>query len=96
MMLHDAEDIASIYEALGERVVPPVGPVFDGIFRAADIDPLSPSSISGDYELRYAAGSASLEPGDVVSIRQTAYRVSDDPYRINDGLELTVRLREVA
>lgn len=77
-------------------VTPATGGEFVAILRLADTDPLSPPSIVGDYELRYALASVALAPGDILSIRGQQYRVADDPYRIGDGREAVARLREVA
>ena len=76
-------------------VTPATGGEFLAIFRLADTDPLSPPSIVGDYQLRYPLAAATLAPGDVLTLRGAQYRVSDDPYRIGDGREAVVRLREV-
>ncbi|APR05643.1 hypothetical protein [Thauera chlorobenzoica] len=77
-------------------VTPATGGEFLAIFRLADIDPLSPPSIVGDYELRYPLADATLVPGDILTLRGQQYRVADDPYRLADGHEAVVPLREVA
>lgn len=95
----DIEDMlteATISMLSNVVVTPATGGEFVAILRLADTDPLSPPSIVGDYELRYALASVALAPGDILSIRGQQYRVADDPYRIGDGREAVVRLREVA
>lgn len=89
------DELLEMYAALGEPVTPAAGAAFHGLFGAADLDPLSPPSIVGDYELRYPLASATLSPGDLLALRGQQYRVADDPYRIGDGREAVVRLREV-
>lgn len=89
-------DLLHSYATLGEPVTPAAGAAFHGLFDAADLDPLSPPSIVGDYQLRYPLAAATLAPGDLLTLRGQQYRVADDPYRIGDGREAVVRLREVA
>ncbi|ENO76589.1 hypothetical protein B447_17636 [Thauera sp. 27] len=84
------------YADLGEPVTPAAGAVFYALFRLSDVDPLGVPSVAGDCELRYLLESAALEVGDVLTLRGQQYRVADDPYRIGDGREAVVRLREVA
>jgi len=94
----DIEDMlteATISMLSNVVVTPATGGEFIAILRLADTDPLSPPSIVGDYELRYALASVALAPGDILSIRGQQYRVADDPYRIGDGREAVARLREV-
>lgn len=91
-MFSEAE-LRQMYAALGEPVAPVAGAAFSGILSIADVDPISGPSIVGDYELRYPLASATLNPGDVLTIGGRQYRVADDPYRIGDGLEAVVRLR---
>ena len=51
---------------------------------------------AGDYRLRYAADATVLAVGDVLTIRGQQYHVAEDPARMLDGLEYSVRLREGA
>ena len=88
-------DLLHSYATLGEPVTPAAGAAFNGVFSMADVDPLSPPSIAADYELRYPLAAATLAPGDLLTLRSQQYRVADDPYRIGDGREAVVRLREV-
>lgn len=94
-MFSEAE-LRQMYAALGEPVTPAAGAAFSGILSTADVDPISGPSIVGDYELRYPLAAATLSPGNVLTIGGQQYRVAADPYRIIDGLEAVVRLREVA
>lgn len=91
-----ADELLEMYATIGEPVTPAAGVAFHGLFDAADLDPLSPPSVVGDYQLRYPLAAATLAPGDLLTLRGAQYRVSDDPYRIGDGREAVVRLREVA
>jgi hypothetical protein len=91
-----ADELLEMYATIGEPVTPAAGVAFHGLFDAADLDPLSPPSVVGDYQLRYPLASATLAPGDLLTLRGQQYRVSDDPYRIGDGREAVVRLREAA
>ncbi|HEX7720223.1 MAG TPA: hypothetical protein VF389_10485 [Woeseiaceae bacterium] len=87
--------ISCIYQRIGETVTPSVGPAFNGLFQVADVDPLAGvPAIAVDYVLRYQLSTATLEPGDLLTIRGVNYRVADDPYRIGDGREASVSLRE--
>lgn len=94
-MLDVQPHLDAIYATLGEPVTPAAGAAFNAVFSMADVDPLGPPSIAGDYQLRYALASASLQVGDLLTLRGQQYRVADDPYRIGDGREAVVRLREV-
>lgn len=87
-------DLLDMHAVLGEPVTPAAGAVFHGIFNAADVDPIGAPSIVGDYVLRYPIASATLAVGDVLAIRGAQYRVVADPYRIEDGREAVVQLRQ--
>lgn len=95
-MFDVAPHLDAIYATLGEPVTPAAGAAFNGLFEVADVDPFSAPAIAGDYVLRYQLASATLVPGDLLTLRGVQYRVADDPQRIGDGREATVRLREAA
>lgn len=93
-MFDPAAHLASIYATLGEPVTPDVGDPFLALFSVADVDVFGGAAQVGDYELRYMLDAATLEIDDELTIRGVQYRVSDDPARLGNGLELTARLRE--
>ena len=72
------------------------GPLLLGQFSVADADAFVGMAQAGDYRLRYAADATVLAVGDVLTIRGQQYHVAEDPARMLDGLEYSVRLREGA
>lgn len=93
-MLDVAPHLDAIYATHGEPVTPAAGADFLGMFSHAD-EGVFDAVLAGEITLRYALQSASLQRGDLLTIRGAQYRVAEKPRRIGAGHEAIAVLIEV-
>lgn len=75
-------------------VTPVAGADFPGIFSEAD-DGVFDAVLAGEITLRYPLQAASLQRGDLLTLRGAQYRVAEKPRRIGVGHEAIAVLIEV-